>query len=382
MKLLYCVFDCTSFGGTERTLALQTSYFAEHGHDVAIATTEIPAREERAYHFSDKISFYNLGIHYAEVDGSLSPCKIARRIQKGKEHKRKLKALIQELKPDIVVSLFSHEMSFLNDIKGDSLTVAQLHFSKPYRSIESRLLKKPLLARWFMLLKEWRKKTHIPEYDAFVVLTHEDAANWNLDNIHVVSNALPFLPDKLAPLEQKRVITVGRLNVQKGYDHLLAAWNKVAVKHPDWTLDIYGSGEEQGRLEQQMADYGLKNVVIHPPVADIRNKYMESSLYVMSSLYAGFGIVLIEAMACGLPCVSYACPCGPTDIISEGKDGFLVPVGDQDGLADRICRLIENRELRQEMGKAAATNVLRYSEENIMHAWERLFAQLLQEKKS
>ena len=382
MKIVYCVFDCSNFGGTERTLALQANYFAERGHQVNIVTTEVPKFTEPYYHFSEKIRIFNLDVRYAEVDGSMSPVKIWRRIQKGRLHKQRLRTLVADLRPDILVSLFSHEMAFLNDVKGDSITIAQLHFSKQYRLIENRLLHKPLLSRWFTLLKEWRKKLHIHQYDAFVVLTHEDAANWNLDNIHVIPNALPFVPDSTSKRTAKRAISVGRLNVQKGYDQLLMAWRKVAEVHPDWELDIYGSGEERDHLMQMVRDNSLEPYChIHDAVSNIQEKYLESSFYVLSSLYEGFGIVLIEAMACGLPCVSYACPCGPSDIITDGEDGLLVPSGDVDRLADSICRIISDREMRETMGQKAVSSVKRYSQEVVMNAWNDLFLKLLSGKK-
>lgn len=381
MKLLYCFFDCSNFGGTERTLALQANYFAEHGHEVSIVTTEEPVLDKRAYPFSDKINFYNLDIRYAEVDGSYSPVKILRRLRKGRLHRIRLQSLVQQLNPDIIISLFSHEMPIVNKVKGDSVTVAQLHFFKYYRNVETRLLHKPLLLRWFVLLKEWRKRLYIGSYDAFVVLTEEDRSKWNLDNIHVIPNALPFQSEQVSALDSKHVISVGRLSVQKGYDQLLEAWHKVSLSHPDWILDIYGSGSEQERLEQLIRKYQLDNVVIHSPVSDIKTKYLESSIYVLSSLYEGFGLVLIEAMTCGVPCVSYACPCGPSDIIKDGVDGLLVPVGDTDALAEKLCMLIENPDLRKKMGKEAAKNVLRFSEENVMKLWENLFHDLLKNRK-
>lgn len=379
MKIVYCVFDCSGFGGTERTLAMQANYFAGRGHDVTIVTTEVPLRKEKAYTFSEKIRFINLDIRYAEVDGAISFCKLIGRIKKGRLHRQKLVELVQTLCPDILVSFYTHEMPLLPQVKENCVTVAEFHFSRPYRMIEDKILGKSFIISCFDRLKEWRKSRCINQYDAFVVLTEEDAANWSdLSNIHVIPNALPFIPERRASLQSKRVISVGRLTPQKGYKQLLSAWRIVAELHPDWILDIYGTGEEYEELMRYILNHHLEKVCcIKSPVSNIQEKYLESSIYVLSSLYEGFGIVLIEAMACGVPCVSYSCPCGPTDIIRSGEDGFLVPVGHVEELAERICQLIEDRELRLRMGRAAADNVLRFSDSEVMACWEHLFTDLL-----
>ena len=118
-------------------------------------------------------------------------------------------------------------------------------------------------------------------------------------------------------------------------------------------------------------------IFIHEPTSEIIAKYQESSIYIMSSRYEGFGMVLLEAMACGIPCVSFDCPYGPSDIIHDGEDGFLVKHLDTTALAERICYLIENPEIRKEMGEKAKRNIKRYSRENVMAQWTELFNHLL-----
>ena len=108
---------------------------------------------------------------------------------------------------------------------------------------------------------------------------------------------------------------------------------------------------------------------------------LKASAFVLTSIFEGFGLVIVEAMSCGLPVVSYACPCGPKDIISEGKDGYLVPVNDEEALAEKICLLIEDEEKRKEMGKAAKAKAEQYSVEHITDMWMKLFNALLHERK-
>ena len=105
-----------------------------------------------------------------------------------------------------------------------------------------------------------------------------------------------------------------------------------------------------------------------------------SSMLVMTSKFEGFGVVLIEAMSVGLPVVSYACPCGPKDVITNGKDGFLVPPEDEMVLAERLCSLIENDSMRREMGQEALENVKRFSIETVVAQWMDLFRKLVEER--
>lgn len=376
MKIVYCIFDCSSPGGTERTLFLQANYFAEKGEEVHIITTEKASQQQSAYYVSDRISFHNLNINYNEVDNHLSPLKIISRIRKGHKHKKKLKELLLVIRPDITIAMFGHESSFLYQINDGSKKILEYHFSRYDRNIE--VASAPFLKKRFALYKEWRKCRFINKYDAFVVLTKQDAANWKqFKNVVVIPNALPFIPQKSSDCENKKAISVGRLSFEKGYDSLIEAWRMVTSQHPDWELEIYGAGQEYDNLRLLIEKHSLTNITINSPVQNIDEKYIESSIYLMTSHYEGFGIVLIEAMICGLPCISFDCPCGPSEIITNEEDGFLIPTNDVSALANKICFLIERNDLRKEMGRKARQNVVRYSTDKIMKKWETLFESLL-----
>lgn len=124
-------------------------------------------------------------------------------------------------------------------------------------------------------------------------------------------------------------------------------------------------------------DMGLKNVKFHNPVINIKDKYLESSIMLLTSRSEGFGMVLIEAMECGLPCVSFDCPSGPADIIKNDEDGFLINLEDVNAMTDKISLLIENKELRKTMGEHAKKNVKRFSPDNIVRLWDELFKSLI-----
>ena len=185
-------------------------------------------------------------------------------------------------------------------------------------------------------------------------------------------------PDIVSSCKGKTIISVGRYSEQKGYDLLIESWKIVAQKHPDWCINIYGEGELKDSLQQQINTANLQQQIkLCQPVTNITKKYLESTFYVMSSRFEGFGLVLMEAMNCGLPCVSFDCPYGPSGIIRHQEDGLLVDNGNIHALAESICYMIENQEKRIEMGKKAKENIQRYSRGSIMAQWESLFQLLV-----
>ena len=171
-----------------------------------------------------------------------------------------------------------------------------------------------------------------------------------------------------------RIISIGRYSEQKGYDRLIEAWIKVNRKHPDWHIRIYGEGQDRNSLQELIEKHHIENSFsLCPPTKSIQEKYLESSIYVMSSRFEGLPMALLEAMACGVPCISFDCPYGPAEIITPEEDGILVKNGNTDELADAICRLIEDTDKRIRMGKQAQKNIQRYSREEVMKLWDELF---------
>lgn len=215
------------------------------------------------------------------------------------------------------------------------------------------------------------------KYQAFVVLTNENLKEWNLNNLKVIPNPLSFYPETKSILKNKKVITVGNHGFQKGYDRLLKSWKDIANKNPDWKLEIYGKIDDEKQHIKLAESLGLSNSVsFFNPVKDIQSKYLDASIYAMSSRSEGFGMVLIEAMACGLPCVSFDCPSGPKDIITNNIDGFLVENGNTKLFSKKIDALINNIELREQMGQQARKKAKSYLPEIIVPMWDDLFKAL------
>jgi glycosyltransferase involved in cell wall biosynthesis len=216
------------------------------------------------------------------------------------------------------------------------------------------------------------------QLDALVLLTPNDAEDWkSVVKTFVIPNPISFFPKVSAELVNKQVIMVGRYNDAKGYDYLIPAWEIVHHRHPDWILQVYGSGELYDDVVNWIKEHKIEDsIVLNEPIDDIKSKYLESSICVLSSIYEGFSLVILESMACGVPVVSFDCPYGPRNIIKDGEDGLLIDFLNIDALAEGLCYLIEDNEKRKIMGINARKNVLRFSKETVMRQWEGLFREL------
>ncbi len=377
LRLAYCIPSLDHSGGMERVLTTKANYLADQlGYDVSIIITD--GKGARPYFpLSDKVHVVQLDIN---ID-SLWQHPIWKRLylyrKKMKEYKRRLAMVLNRLQPDITISLLRREINFLCDLKDGSAKVGEIHFGRyKYREANFGFLpafvNKWITNRWMAQLDK-----KVRQLDRFVVLTKEDASNWKgLNNLAVIPNPITIHCAGKPDYTQKTAIAVGRYTYQKGFDLLIAAWKMVHEKHPDWKLEIYGGGDKE-QYQQQADSQGLQGVVrCNGPVSTIQEKYLTSSIFVLSSRFEGLPLVLMEAMATGLPSVAFSCPCGPKDLIHSGVDGILCDNGNTEELANGICRLIENEALRAELGQKAASSSQRFSLENIIKQWDLLFKEI------
>lgn len=376
MKILYCTHSTYNPGGMERVLLNKVTYLSQlPGWEVSIVTTDQHHRPP-FYPFPEKVRMTDLDINYSDDNDKGAWKKIFGYLRKRKEHKRKLTALLEKERPDIVVSLYPSESSFIPDIKDGSKKVLELHFCKFFRLQYGR---KSLLG-WIDKLRTRQDERIVRRFDKFVVLTHEDKGYWgNLPNIEVIPNAAMHVSENYSDVKNKRVIAVGRLDYQKGFDRLIEAWEWIqrTGEWADWRLDIFGQGEWQEMLQQMIDEKGLQDTVrINKPTKQIGEEYVKSSLLVMSSHYEGFPMVMIESMACGLPVVSFDYKCGPKDIIQHGINGLLVPEGDIKALANAMMEVMTDETYRRMLSRNARKVVDTYSEEAVMARWIRLFTSI------
>lgn len=378
MKILYCINSTFNSGGMERILMVKANYFVKKGCEVVIVTTEQAGRKH-FFPFSNQIKFVDLGINYNENNELLLPLRLILKWKKKLIHKKLLTQVLQQEKPDITISMFDYDFTILPQIKDESKKILEFHFSKNFKVISTRniLLKAIQKCR----IKFWENR--IKSYDCFVVLTQEDKESWkSIRNIHVINNCIPQIPLLFSSHTEQVVFSAGRITYQKGFDLLVQAWALVTKKFPDWKLVICGGGTENeiDKLTKQIYSLGIEcSVVLKPATSNIAEEFCNASLYVMSSRYEGLPMVLIEAMSYGLPIVSFACPCGPRDIISDDF-GTLVQPGNIQQLADALITWMSNDIKRKMGGQAARVSVQRFLENNVMKQWEELFDSLLEQK--
>lgn len=362
----------------ERTLSIKANYFADKlGYGVIIITTEGDIQKP-AYRLSDSIEVINLNINFESIYGHNLLYKTILFSWKQILYRKRLRRALKEIKADITVSMLRREINFISDIDDGSKKVGEMHFNRDnYRDFSTNSipagLKKILSKIWMNQLVRNLKKL-----DSFVVLSKEDRDKWvELEQVEVIYNPLPEFPEKISDCVNKTVIAAGRFVRQKGFDMLLDAWALVNDRHPEWNLEIYGNGAKDWFINRA-DELGISDSVkFYDAVPDLNSKFAEASIFAFSSRYEGFGMVISEAMSCGLPPVAFACPCGPRDIITHGIDGFLVAPGDIEGLAEKICQLIDNESARKEIGVAARASSERFKIENIAKEWESLFTSLV-----
>ena len=380
-KIVYCTPALYSAGGVERVVSVKASYFAEvYGYDVTIIVTEGQGRE-CFFPLSDKVRVINLQLGFEDLWCVSFLKKILLYFKKQRRYKQLLTIELMRLRPDITISVLRREINFINSIPDGSRKIGELHVNRSnYRNFtgnDSNIIKRQFARFWMKNLIG-----HLKQLDRMVVLTESAKNDWSeLSNVTLIPDPLPFTADEVSPLTFKRLVCIGRYDFDKGNDLLLQAWAKIEKQIPEWIIDIYGNGNME-TYQQLMVQLGIDSsrCHLHGPITEVRKEYLQSSLFVLPSRYEGFGLVLIEAMACGLPVVSFDCENGPRNIISDGQNGFLVQPFDVDAFAERLLMLIRNEELRQKMGVEAHQSSRQYQIENIALRWKSLFEELMANK--
>ena len=378
MKLVYIFSSFAAKGGTERIFCDKMNWLAEvAGYEIVFVTYE-QGNHPFAYPLSNKIRHVDLNTRFFTTGTMPLLKRIRFKFTMPRLFKHRLRKLLDEIQPDVVVST-TYALPLFREI-----------LSQPYRHVvESHVCYYQLLLQKKFTHISWLDRKiarHLLEMlkrcEKVVVLTHKDAACWKgYDNIEVIHNVVTNYPEKITDVADrpKRIIAVGRLHAQKGFDLLIQSWQLIAARHPDWQLVVYGHGGDLQKLQQQLEKAGLTSSMTFAGTTDnIYKEYQNSAFYVMSSRYEGWGLVLVEAMSCGLPCVSFDCPYGPSDIIRDGEDGFLVENGNIQQLAEKMELLINNKELRERLGVRARLNAARFTSDNIMPQWTKLFETIVQ----
>ena len=371
MNILYILPLLSTVGGQERTLTDKANWLAHQGHQVLMVTYEHEG--PLAYPLDDGVRHEDLCCHFF----SLYSLPLYRRpwaaLKMKRQFRERLTILVKDFRPDVIVVAIPNTENFLSDIiqvAGDIPVIIESHLAHGHQ-----VIRRGFTEKWLYYI--FSPQRAIAKARLLIALTEGDAAYWKgiVQNVKVIPNPLPsaFLPDTAHRKHQTtschRVIAVGRLAPQKRMDRLIDAFAQLSGKYPEWTLDIFGQGECYESLLQQIHRLQLTDRIrLLPPTRHIAEEYEKSDSFVLSSDYEGFGLVIIEAMACGLPVVATDCPYGPSEIIEDGKTGLLSQLNVQD-LAAKIEWIITHKKEREEMGFRAHEASVRYHLEQVAPQW-------------
>ena len=373
MKIL-ALIPSLSMGGAERVLTnLANDWCGRPGWEVRILT--LSGDEASFYRLDERISHFALGMANPSE-------RVWRATLANWQRIRAVSTEIEVFQPDVTVGFMSQANVLV--------ALASLGTGIPCLGSEHIYPPKiPLGRAWEVL----RRYSYGLLYGV-TALTRE-SHDWLLDRTAtrrcwVIPNAAPYpipaqLPHTFARAarrpDKKRLLAVGRLTFQKGFDLLLHAFAKLVDLHGHWDLVIVGDGELLTSLRNLAFKLKISESVFFPgAISNIGDWYAESDLFVLSSRFEGFGNVLAEALTYGLPSVSFDCPHGPRDIVHHGIDGLLVPAEDIDGLATALKQLMLDDEQRESMAIRAVEARDNYSMERIHGYWDRVLNECIGDK--
>lgn len=364
MKLVYFTDAFAVWGGMERVLADKMNYLAEHyDYNVCILTINQGAHSV-PFSLHPRVKHIDLGVRMHQQYAYRGIQRLVKRYQLADLLLVRLKNTLLQVNPDVLVCAKLDFVGVLNKVRGSVPLVVESHTLCRADQIEHSGWLRQLHVRCF--------KHNVGKADWVVALTDGDAAEWRFYNHNVctIPNIVHLNTSGTFSLhDEKRAMFVGRYTKQKDIKTLICIWKIVHLRHPDWILEIYSDGEVEA-----------PGVQIFKPVANIIEQYRRNSILLLTSVYEPFGLVQPEAMSCGLPVVAFDCPYGPADIITDGVDGFLVKNRDINEFANRVCQLIEDKDLRVQMGQAGIKSSQRYRADVIMPKWKELFERLCQKE--
>lgn len=351
--------DITIKAGIERITINLSNYFAQNNIPVTIVSN-FKTNDKPAYDFNSKVRFVYLNeAKFVNGIGSL------KRLKQFLGNTRRVKKYFAKIKNSIILSQ-AFPNSFIYWIacrKNNNIIFNVEHVEYFYYRKLIRILR-------YIVYKS---------YNNVVVLTQSDKKCYESlkINVHLIPNGIS-LPYSFESKQRNNTICgIGRLDPPKKFDSLMRAFSKIAQEYPDWNLEIYGEGSVRNELEQAIVDLNLSGrIFLRGITNDVNSVLQTNSIFVVSSEYEGFSIVLIEAMANGIACVSYDCPTGPGEIITDGFDGILVENQKEGKLAESIEKLINNPTMRLKLGNNARKSVQKYSIENVGEQWMALFDEI------
>ena len=361
MKILYCTSQFYEHGGIEKILAQKINYWIQtYGYEVILCTSE-QRKKDFVYALDPKTRHIDLGINYKRSKSYFHPINVLKSLT----HYFRLKRLINEGKPDIVVSVnHTPEQYFIPFLAKQIFTVKEFHSSGFSLQVPKTVFEK-IKHQLFLLLNRYHVK---------VVLNQDEKQYYPFDGIEVIPNFIrpQIIENKV---KSNTIIAAGRIAPVKQFDHLIAAWAKIALDVPNWEVNIYGTGDEKlsKQLQNQIHQGQVPRIEFKGATQDLDKRMQEGSIYAMTSATECFPMVLLEAQAAGMAVISYDCPNGPRNIIKHKVNGLLVEDQNIDAFAKELKELILNPSQQKEIQVKAQENISKFSNHKVMKTWDELF---------
>lgn len=377
MRLLIIHRSFALVGGAERVITDKANYLAKEGHQLMLVSYE-QGEHPLPYELHPSVQYKDLDCRFFTLSKYPSLSRLYHFFRLRSKFQKSLHNVVVSFQADVVVMASDWQtlIDVVLDASGSVPVIAEFHNAYDYvmRNVEVSGNKlKLLLTKSYY----WNTLRHLKRCARLVVLTNADAKNWqkHFENVVVIPNPLSYYPDVVddVPKDNGRIIFVGRFNHEKRIDRLIDAFYMIADKYPDWHVDIFGEGNEKQNLLDQIASLNLKGrVIIHEPTKAIYDEYKRSEMLALCSEHEAYSLVLVEAMSCGIPCVSFDCPVGPGEIINDGVTGCLVKNGDVSDLASKMEWLIVHDAERREMGIKARESAAKRRLSIVMSEYEVL----------
>ncbi|WP_409415530.1 glycosyltransferase family 4 protein [Flavobacterium sp. PS2] len=356
MKVSIIISDISKTGGTERAVVTLANMLCKKKYNVFIISLSKTENEKSYYKIDDKVSLVFL-------NNDILPHELLRKIKWSLTTVLLLRKYFKNTNEDFIISTGHNNNWLLPFVKTNNQTklIACEHIV--YSSI-------PKVSRLFMRLT-------YRFLDKIVVLSEKaNQSFYKYSKVVVIPNAVSFKTEKVSQLIEKQILMVGRLSTEKGLERLVLISTHLKQKFPDWKIIIVGDGPERNRVEKLIKEADLIDfVILKGASTDVKSYYLNSSIYIMTSYFEAFPMVLLEAQSFGLPVVVFDCPEGPNQII-DNNNGFLVENGDIIEFSEKVAILIKDEILRKEFSINAKNNSNKYSEENIIARWTFLFKEM------
>lgn len=370
MRLLYIFRSIALWGGIERILVDKMNYLSEVcGFDIYLLTSD-QGSHPVTYNLTDRVHHEDFDICFFRQYQSKGLKRLFIAYKMLRKYEDLLSNRLKQIQPDIIITTTSDRLHSITKLKGAVPLIVESH-SVCTRTIDDG---RNLLIR---KINRYLYLHCLPKIDAIISLTKRDADEWRNfhPNVFVIPNFVHHHEECMSSNISKKVIFVGRFDYQKRPQDAIRIWKIVRERHPDWVLELYGDGEMKREVCELASSIG--GILIHHPINNIFERYQTASFLISTSLFEPFGLVITEAMSCGLPVIAFDCPYGPSELIKDKYNGFLIKERDFCVFADRICDLIENVELRKIMGKNAKLVSKRFDEKSVMLDWINMFNSLL-----